>query len=609
MYIRKEILEKEQDILDMHFNQLMPISEIKKLYEKASYDDIKNIILKNGKQHIFESEIKFIRLKLLLPKDKLEDLHYNQLLSINTIRKTYKVQEKYIHRLFQEYGLIPLRDLTPRKVAGITQKKILTVEKVLEANKEIKTVKSLAKNFGVSITILREFCKKNKINLILVCNNANHILKNTEPSEIKKLLSENPVNEAAKILKISSDALRKYMKEQGLSSLYSPPRILNETHKEEIQNLFYCQMKTTTEIARHFGVCHYTIYRFMIDNNLSLITTSEKQYNSVKSDLHHDYLENKLSLVALGQKYSLNPDFISRQLKNDGVYEGHRASVSQHHYEIMEFLNSLGINFEVNNRTIISPFEIDIVIPDLKIGIEYHGLYYHSTAIATDYNYHYKKYKLAKEAGYRLVQIFADEWIYKQDIVKDKLLSIVNKNQQSVYARNCKIQEISFSEHSEFTKKHHLQGAGRGSINVGLFNRGNLVAVLNVLKHQGYLEIDRYASSVRVVGGFSKLLSYIIKQFTPIKIITYADLRWTDPTNNLYLSTGFTLIKETKVGYSYTKDFKLRMSRQKFMKHKLSKVLEIYNESLSEFENMKANGYHRVYDCGHLKYELVVSWP
>ena len=40
---------------------------------------------------------------------------------------------------------------------------------------------------------------------------------------------------------------------------------------------------------------------------------------------------------------------------------------------------------------------------------------------------------------------------------------------------------------------------------------------------------------------------------------------------------------------------------------KLEKLLKIYNHSLSEWENMKNNGYDRIWDCGHGKYFLTIS--
>ena len=36
-------------------------------------------------------------------------------------------------------------------------------------------------------------------------------------------------------------------------------------------------------------------------------------------------------------------------------------------------------------------------------------------------------------------------------------------------------------------------------------------------------------------------------------------------------------------------------------KHKLHKILENYDENKTEYDNMIANNYYRVYDCGNIK--------
>jgi hypothetical protein len=43
-------------------------------------------------------------------------------------------------------------------------------------------------------------------------------------------------------------------------------------------------------------------------------------------------------------------------------------------------------------------------------------------------------------------------------------------------------------------------------------------------------------------------------------------------------------------------------SRIDFQKHKLKNKLDFYNKNLTEIENMKLNNYHRIFDCGNIKY-------
>ena len=39
--------------------------------------------------------------------------------------------------------------------------------------------------------------------------------------------------------------------------------------------------------------------------------------------------------------------------------------------------------------------------------------------------------------------------------------------------------------------------------------------------------------------------------------------------------------------------------RSSYQKHKLEKLLPIFESSMTEWENMQANGYDRIWDCGN----------
>ena len=49
--------------------------------------------------------------------------------------------------------------------------------------------------------------------------------------------------------------------------------------------------------------------------------------------------------------------------------------------------------------------------------------------------------------------------------------------------------------------------------------------------------------------------------------------------------------------YFTTKQDKL-YHRSTFQKHKLKNLLNVFDESKSEWDNMKANNYNRIWDCG-----------
>lgn len=87
-----------------------------------------------------------------------------------------------------------------------------------------------------------------------------------------------------------------------------------------------------------------------------------------------------------------------------------------------EIINGLG------SRKIIYPLEIDIYIPELKLGIEYDGLYWHSELCGKDKDYHVYKTNECEKIGIKLIHIFSDEWENNKETIKDYLLNEIRCN-------------------------------------------------------------------------------------------------------------------------------------------------------------------------------------
>ncbi len=71
----------------------------------------------------------------------------------------------------------------------------------------------------------------------------------------------------------------------------------------------------------------------------------------------------------------------------------------------------------------------------------------------------------------------------------------------------------------------------------------------------------------------------------------------THPMGDRVKGSLFNIISEKSHNMFYT-DYHTIYNREKFMKHRLSKVLKIYDESKSEIENMLVNGYDVIYKSG-----------
>jgi hypothetical protein len=276
--------------------------------------------------------------------------------------------------------------------------------------------------------------------------------------------------------------------------------------------------------------------------------------------------------------------------------------------QIKDYMESLKVcDLEFNRRYLLdNQFEIDIFDKNTNIGIEFHGLYYHSEISGgKDKKYHLKKLEKCLEKNIHLIQIFENEWFYKEDIVKSIINSKLNFKMAKIFGRKCDIREISSSESGRFLEKNHIQGKDKSSIRFGLYHGGELVSVMTFCKSRFdkniEYEMSRFCNKLNssVIGGASKLFKYFIEHCGPRNIVTYSDRRFFE--GSVYKHLGFKYITATAPSYFYQKRQKL-FNRQSFQKHMLRDKLDNFNPNLTEWENMKNNGYDRVWDCGTLKY-------
>lgn len=286
---------------------------------------------------------------------------------------------------------------------------------------------------------------------------------------------------------------------------------------------------------------------------------------------------------------------------------------SQEEIQVLNYIKSIYNGNVIESYRGIPKMEIDIYLPELNIGIEYNGLYWHCEENGRGPKYHIEKTLKCKENNIRLIQIFADEWLNKPEIVKNKLKSILNISTRKIYARKCVVKEIDKKIKNQFLKKTHIQGEDRCKISLGLYFNEELVGVMTFSKPrialggnqklQDTWELSRYSTSSQIVGGASKIISFFKKTFNPKHIYSYSDNRWTDWENNMYLSIGFTQTNISTPGYWYTKNFTERKHRYNFTKNTLIKKGMGVKEQ-TEKEIMRNHKYFRVWDCGSTRYDL-----
>ena len=343
-----------------------------------------------------------------------------------------------------------------------------------------------------------------------------------------------------------------------------------------------------------------TIFKQFLNENPKVISQDDKNF-IIKCDIHG---EVPIPKGLFANRKIMKTEYCCECNPIDKNISGKEVLLYK---MIKEFYDGEIIqSFKLNRK------EIDIYLPDLKIGFEFNGLRWHSE-LFLDKNYHINKTKLCLKNGIRLVHIFEDDFDDRPEILKSIILNIVNKSKK-IYARNTTIKKIEDNNLVKtFLKENHLQGFVNTNINYGLFQSNELVSLMTFSKTRkvlsknevdGGYELVRFCNKIgnRVIGGASKLFKRFLNDFKPNMVISYCDISWAN--GNLYEKLGFKNIGTTKPNYFYVINGK-KENRIKYQKHKLIK--QGHDEKLTESEIMGGLGYYRIYNCGNDKYIFNVS--
>lgn len=246
-----------------------------------------------------------------------------------------------------------------------------------------------------------------------------------------------------------------------------------------------------------------------------------------------------------------------------------------------------------------SRLEIDIYLPDINLGFEFNGIWWHSDKYKDKW-YHRKKSDYFAEKGIKIIHIWEDDWINKTDILKSQIRNWLVLSKTKIFARKCEVVELD--NVNSFLNKNHIQGSDRSNIKIGLIYNNDIVSVMTFNKSEGRKKMNlnewnlsRFCNKLdtNIIGGASKMLKFFIKKYKPIRIVSYADKDWS--VGNLYFNLGFKLIHKTDPDYKYLINQK-RIHKSRFRKSNLK-------SDLSESKQM--SNIPKIWDCGKIKFELI----
>lgn len=301
--------------------------------------------------------------------------------------------------------------------------------------------------------------------------------------------------------------------------------------------------------------------------------------------------------------------------------------MSRMEHEVTEFIQTICPYTTIihNDRNLISPLEIDLYLPEYKLGIECNPTITHNSSFpdpwgnTKGYRYHQDKSLKCLDKGIQLFHIFGYEWVNKQDVIKSMLCNILTQNSRKIYARNCYACKISYEECREFLNSNHKQGDTMSSIRLGLrvkstdelvsvMTFGKIRATSGKSKSYEGVELSRFCNKcdTSVIGGASKLFKHYTSSNDVTHVLSFSDVAHT--SGKLYEILGFKKIKISEPGYVWvhldTDTYLTRVNCQK------SNLVNLFDDVTAETitnhtekEIMESHGYVRVYDSGVIRWE------
>lgn len=184
------------------------------------------------------------------------------------------------------------------------------------------------------------------------------------------------------------------------------------------------------------------IYNYAKANNMELLINLTESYGwgwLYELDIpyviykHVALVDNKY-LPSI-QEYAKNHPNIPKVSKRHKYNSGGKVK-SKAELVLIDYIKSIyNGTIDVGSYKIISPYQLDIYLPDLKLAIEYNGIYWHSIKHKPKH-YHQKKSLLCKDKDIRLIHIYEFEDI---NVAKKLIYNAINGLETIDFSKPCSL--------------------------------------------------------------------------------------------------------------------------------------------------------------------------
>lgn len=329
-------------------------------------------------------------------------------------QKSDLVKEKKKQTCLKKYG-----------VEYISQSKII---------KE-KTKQTNLKKFGVEYSLQSNTVKEKGIKTCLekygVKNpSQSNIIKNKKKNTaLKNFGVENPNKSKIIRNKIKNTCIKKY----GVEVSIQNEQVLNKRKENNFQKYGKVSYTQTPEFKEKLkNIWNKKLLERLKNYNLTLLYKNKDIVKLLCNECNHEFEISRTGFFMLLNYYSSNFCPNCKRIIFHGKSQGEK--------ELLNYIKTLYNNEILENvRTIISPKELDIYLPDLKLAFEYDGTYWHADPRfykETDiielknitageiWKKDIEKNLLCENNGIKLIRIKEFDWINNQDKIKEYIKTL-----------------------------------------------------------------------------------------------------------------------------------------------------------------------------------------
>ena len=161
-------------------------------------------------------------------------------------------------------------------------------------------------------------------------------------------------------------------------------------------------------------------------------------------------------------------------------------------------------------------YEIDVFLPDLNVGFEFNGIYWHSS-VYRDKFYHDNKLKYFADKGVNIFYVWEDDWINNNDMIKLYIKYIIDiKNSSNLDYVRLLVEHIK-SENTTYISDNML--------------------LRFILKNFGFKVIRNTGPTVQFISNAKRLKLQLNEAFSPVRVSKKMNFIWLNSIEILSLQT------------------------------------------------------------------------